>query len=367
MSKSMKLFAVTGLTLIPAVSMAAPTLSDVLDASGITATGYVSGGYQTNFNKGSTLGGRAFDSKTDSFTLNQAALTISKLPTEGFGALANVILGDDAKAINSSYQNGSSSSDFSLTQAYLQYATGNFTVIGGRFVTLAGYEVINDSLNPHISRSFLFQNAEPLVHTGVRTSYKFNDVVTGYLGLSNSAVTGSATDTNKQKTIEAGVALTPVAPLSIGIYDYYGFDSSGDPSGSSRKTNFLDVVAAYKINDAFTVGLNGDYAKFFSVGAVPGSSITGVAGYASYQFTDQWGLRGRVEYAKLKADGVPDQDVETYTLTGVYSPLKSFDLLAEVRYDTGSDAFFPDGTNALGVPQTKDSQGDVAIKAIYKF
>jgi hypothetical protein len=363
----MKLLSVVGFASIPAVSMAAPTLSDVLDASGITATGYVSGGYQTNFNNGSTLGARTFDSKTDSFTLNQAALTVSKLPTEGFGALANVILGDDAKVINSSYNASESNNNFSLTQAYLQYATGNFTVIGGRFVTLAGYEVINDSLNPHISRSLLFTAAEPLVHTGVRTSYKFSDIVTGYLGVNNSAVSGDATDTNKQKTLEVGVALTPTTPLSIGIYDYYGFDSSGDPSGSSRKTNFLDVVAAYKISDAFTVGLNGDYAKFFSVGEVLGSSVTGVAGYASYQFTDQWGLRGRAEYVKFKADGTPDNDVETYTVTGVYSPAKSFDLLAEVRYDKGKESVFPDGLDSTGLPQTKDSQGDVAIKAIYKF
>jgi UDP-3-O-acyl-N-acetylglucosamine deacetylase len=127
------------------------------------------------------------------------------------------------------------------------------------------------------------------------------------------------------------------------------------------------VVAAYKISDAFTVGLNGDYAKFFSVGAVPGSSVEGVAGYASYQFTDQWGLRGRAEYVKLKADGVKGQDVETYTLTGVYSPAKSFDLLAEVRFDDGSEKFFPDGFDSAGAQQLKDSQGDVAIKAIYKF
>lgn len=363
MKKPTTLFSTLGLALLPAVSHAAPTLSEVLDASGITATGYVSGGYQTGFNKGNQLGGRAFDTKTDSFILNQAALSISKLPTEGFGAFANVIVGEDAKAINASYGDGSG--NFDLTQAYLQYAVGNFTVIGGRYVTLAGYEVINDSLNPHISRSYLFQNAEPLVHTGVRTSYKFSDVVTGYLGLNNSAYSGAASDSNKQKTIEVGAAITPIAPLSIGIYDYYGIDQ---PDGvDQQKTNYLDIVAAYKVSDAFTVGLNGDYAKFYSKGAAPGSSITGVAGYASYQFTDQWGLRGRVEYAKLKADGTKDQDVETYTLTGVYSPAKSFDLLAEVRYDTASDKRFPDGVTPAGAPQLKDSQGDVAVKAIYKF
>lgn len=359
MRKHIKLLSVAGLVCLPGLSFAddaaAPLtgLAKVLDESGITATGNVSGGYQANFNKGSTLGGRAFDSKTDSFTLNQAALTVSKLPTEGFGALVNVIAGDDASVINGSYGDGSSK--FNVTQAFVQYATGNLTVIGGRFVTLAGYEVINDALTPHVSRSYLFQNAEPLVHTGVRASYKFSDVVTGYLGVNNSAVAGFATDTNKQKTIESGVALAPTSALSIGIYNYYGVDS--------QATNYLDVVAAYKVTDAFTVALNGDYFRAFSKGAVPGGEIKGVAAYASYQVSDLVGLRGRIETVNVKPDGVKSDSVQTYTGTLVLSPSKSFDLLTEVRYDTDKKSYsvFPDGAGF------KDSQGDVAVKAIYKF
>jgi hypothetical protein len=47
----------------------------------------------------------------------------------------------------------------------------------------------------------------------------------------------------------------------------------------------------------------------------------------------------------------------------VYSPASSFDILGEVRYDTSkkSQPIFPDGANA------KDSQGDVAVKVVYKF
>jgi len=356
-----KLLSVVGFICLPGLSFAddAPAappltgLAKVLDESGITATGHVSASYQTNFNNGSTLGGRAFDSKTDSFTFNQAAITVSKLPTEGFGALVNVIVGDDGQVVNGSYGDGSSK--FNLTQGFVQYATGAFTVIGGRYVTLAGYEVIDDSLTPHISRSFLFQNAEPLVHTGVRASYKLNDQVTGYLGVNNSAVAGFATDTNKQKTIESGVALTPIAPLSIGIYDYYGVDA--------QASNYLDIVAAYKVSDALTFALNGDYFRAFSKGAIPGGEIKGVAGYASYQLTELIGLRGRIEYVNVKPDGVKSDSVETFTGTVVVSPAKSFDILGEVRYDTDKKAYsiFPNGDT------TKDNQGDVAVKVIYKF
>lgn len=179
--------------------------------------GYLSASYSTNFNDGNQLGGRTFDGTTDSFAFNQAALTVSKLPTEGFGALVNVIAGNDATVINGSYGDGDSK--FNLTQAYVQYAVGGLTVIGGRYVTLSGFEVINETATPHIAHGYLFQNAEPLVHTGLRASYKFNDTITAYLGLNNSAIGGAATDNNKLKTIESGVALTPIKPLSIGLYN----------------------------------------------------------------------------------------------------------------------------------------------------
>lgn len=354
-----KLLSIAGLACLPGLALAddAPPpltgLAKVLDESGITANGYLSASYQTNFNKGNVLAGRTFDTSTDSFTFNQAALTVSKLPTEGFGALVNVIVGDDARVINGSYGDGNSK--FNLTQGFVQYAVGGLTVIGGRFVTLAGYEVISETGTPHISRSYLFQNAEPLVHTGVRASYKLNDQVTGYLGVNNSAIAGFALDTNKQKTIESGVVLTPIAPLSIGIYDYYGVDTTA--------SNFLDIVAAYKVSDALTLAVNGDYFRVFSKNGTPGGETKGVAAYAAYQVTDLIGLRGRAEYVNLKPDRVKSDSVETFTGTVVVSPAKTFDILGEVRYDIDKKRYsiFPDGAN------TKDNQGDVAVKVIYKF
>src|SRR5882757_5807605 len=143
--KYVGLLASAGALCLPSVvSAAGPSLSDVLVNSGISVSGYLDSSYTEGFNKGSTLGGgnaggRAFDVKSDSFTFNQAALNIGYLPTEGFGGFVNVIAGDDAKVINGSYQCSTSGNDFALTQAYVQYATGNLTVIGGRYVTLSGF------------------------------------------------------------------------------------------------------------------------------------------------------------------------------------------------------------------------------------
>ena len=48
-----------------------------------------------------------------------------------------------------------------MTQAYVQYATGSWTFIGGKFVTLAGAETINPTTDTNFSRSILFGYAFP--------------------------------------------------------------------------------------------------------------------------------------------------------------------------------------------------------------
>jgi hypothetical protein len=354
--------------LMPALSHAAgPSLSDVLVNSGIQASGYVDGSYVASFNKGNALGGgavgtRAFDTSSNTFTFNQAALNIGYQPTEGFGGFVNVITGQDAKYINASY--GSGSSDFALTQAYVQYATGNLTVIGGRFVTLSGFEVINSTLDNNVSRSLLFQNLEPLVHTGVRASYKFSDLITGYLGLSNSALSGQGIDNNKQKTVEAGGLLTPNKAISVGLYEYYGFDEGVSTNGvgpASQATSLTDLTASWQVIDPLQLGLNVDYKKVYSAGDASGGQAYGVAGYINYTILAN--LKGslRGEYVKAKAPGYSENDNEV-TLTLDYSPASNFDLLGEVRVDGSANDIYPNGS-----ADPKGSESDVAVKAIWKF
>jgi len=52
----------------------------------------------------------------------------------------------------------------------VQYAHGPLTIIGGKFVTLAGAEVINSTLDTNYSRSILFGYAIPFSHTGARSA-----------------------------------------------------------------------------------------------------------------------------------------------------------------------------------------------------
>ena len=172
-------------TLAASAATATPSLGAVLAATpGLSITGYVSAGY-AHFDT-TTPGLRQFDTKQNSFSLNQAAMTLSYLPTSGAGGLVNVIAGSDAKILRNAELFGSTTnSQFDILQAYAQYATGPLTFMAGKFVTLAGAETINPTTDTNISRSLLFTYLIPLEHTGVRATYAPSSSLMLTAGLNN--------------------------------------------------------------------------------------------------------------------------------------------------------------------------------------
>src|SRR5258708_29647381 len=164
----------------PAAEPAKPapgTLAGLLDTSGITESGYVAASYYHS-NGYSTY--HQFDNKHDTFQLDQAALTLAYQPKEGFGALVNIAAGEDMKILNAA--EGSNPNTFDIVQAFAQYASGPLTVIAGKYVTLAGAEVIAPTGNTNFSRSLLFF-AEPLTHTGIRATSAASDTFSVIVGV----------------------------------------------------------------------------------------------------------------------------------------------------------------------------------------
>ena len=222
MRKYLGLLASAGFVVAPVVGHAAvPSIGDVLTASGITEAGYIDVGYDAT-----SLGG-------NSFHLDQATLTLSKVPTQGVGGLITVMLGNDATTVNEAY--GESATNFAAAQAYLSYTTGGLTVIAGRYYTLAGAEVIDPTQDANITRSLLFTDVQPLVHTGVRATYKISDALSVIGGVNNTAFgtdhgtgpTAGTYDANAQKTLEAGVTYAPLSTLNIAATEYYEATGSG--------------------------------------------------------------------------------------------------------------------------------------------
>src|SRR6202011_1279626 len=94
----------------------------------------------------------------------------------------DVMAGEDARVLHAAEDGHDNTVD--IRQAFIQYAAGPVTVIAGKYVTLAGAEVINPTLNTNFSRSLLFFE-EPLTHTGIRGSYVLTEEFTVSGGANN--------------------------------------------------------------------------------------------------------------------------------------------------------------------------------------
>src|SRR3984885_11396730 len=269
-----------------------PGLSDLLTGWGLTVSGdiaasyYHSNGYPGSAAPDSPVGSfREFDADHDSFQLDEAGLQIGYQPKTGIGGFVDVIAGTDAQILNEAETNGSSSGAVDVRQAYLQYATGPLTIIAGKYVTMAGAEVINPSQDTNFSRSLLFWQLEPLDHTGLRATYAATDTISISVGVNNG---WNYTDlsTSGSKTGEFNATWTPNKIVSIGVTGYFGKD---DVLFNGQELSLIDFVGTYNVTSALTLILNADF-KQTSGNGIDGDDATthinGFAGYANYAISD---------------------------------------------------------------------------------
>jgi len=372
MKKLLVASAVSAALAAPATALAqqvrVPTLSQVLDASGISVTGYIDAGYNwANRDIEQTPQFRVFDAQNNSFVLHQVGLTIAKQPKEGFGGLVNLTVGKDAQVIHSFPEttNGLGSM-FDITQAYGSYSSGALTVIGGKYTTLAGTEVIASTGNTTISRSMLF-GAIPFTHTGVRASYAPSDTITLYGGLNNGW--DQLTDANRQKTLEIGATFNPVKALTITASGYFGNDAGTtpgtQPSAVQGERDLIDVVANFIVSNDVNIG-----AEILTFKQdVPGGTTAkydGLAGYFNIMLAKQYRATVRGEYFNDKNGFHFSTPTGTKyyegTLTLSYLPNSSVELRTEVRYDKANNAVYIDSDGS-----TSKTLMTFGLEGLYKF
>lgn len=353
---------------------AGPSLKDVLTTSGIDLHAYIDAAYSYMSGSGlftSGVADRVFDTEPNSFNVHQAALTVDYLPKEGLGGLVNLTAGRDARVIASV---GESTSNFDVTQAFVQYAHGPLTIIGGKFVTLAGAEVINSTLDTNYSRSILFGYAIPFAHTGVRLNYAASDQVTIIAGVNNGW--DQLQDQNKQKTGELGLTYTPNKMFSLAVQGYSGVENTAVDTHGRR--DLIDAVGTYNATSKLTFILNIDWADQENVaslidGTKSKAKWDGAALYGNYQISDPWAISLRVEYFDDK-DGYRTGVIQKWkegTATLRYTPNANFELRSEGRYDrSDGNAFVDDALSFAasgGKSGTKNSGWSLGLEAIVKF
>ena len=352
----------------PAAKVAETKFDEMLDSAGLTVSGYVAASYYASNGYPLPSNIHQFDVEHNTFQLDQAGLQVAYQPKEGFGALVDMMEGEDARILHAA-EDGHDNS-FDLRQAFLQYATGNLTVMAGKFVTLAGAEVINPTLNTNFSRSLLFFDSEPLTHTGVRGAYVMGDF-TFTAGLNNGWNTTSTS--YGSKTGELSVAWAPASKLfSLAANAYFGKAQAYD----AEKT-LIDVVATYNVTSALSLVLNFDWDQqqrglIDAAGFLHDASWNAAAFYVNYAINDQFRVSARAEYLD-DTDGFvtgAKQTLKEGTLTFGYAPVKNFELRAEFRYDksgSGTPTFFRTQQAIYARTPDSDNLSEFALQGVYKF
>lgn len=350
-----------------------PTMGAMLGASGIVLNGYVDVSY-TQF-LGDSANFRVFDgdyvldddgdgfedslkdSNRSSFNFNQAAITIAKQPKQGAGALVNLTAGTDADKISST---GSASGDnFDVTQAFVQYAAPAYTVMAGKFVTMAGAEVIGSTGNANISRSVMFGYAIPFTHTGARVQIPLGESLNVFVGVNNGWDQLTEGDAGG-KTGELCLTFTS-GMLALGVVGYSG-DEPVSATQSERR-DLVDAVATLKLSDTLSLVLNYDYGRQ-DFGTAGDAEWDGVAGYVNFQATDTVRLSARAEVFDDR-DGYRtgvQQQLKEVTATVGYAVDQNLELAVEARHDLSNANSFLDNDGVAD-----DQQTSLAIRGLYKF
>ncbi len=278
----------------------------ILKDTGVEAGGWLSLGWHGDSND-------LFNSNPDRINVHQAWLFAEKVATSengelGFGFRLDALYGTDAgdtvsfgNGVDSSgdgrgwdagsnFQRGSGYG-FALPQAYVEAASGDWSVKAGHFYTLIGYEVVGAPGNFFYSHAITMYNSEPFTHTGVLASYAASDDTTYYGGWTAGWDTGFEQFAEGSNFL-GGVSTSVSDDVALAYMTTIG-DFGARGSEGFMQSVIFDVALADDLNYVVQSDL-------LHVGST-GEDHIGINQYLFYTVDDQLSLGGRFEWWKSDA------------------------------------------------------------------
>jgi hypothetical protein len=332
--------------------------------------GFIDTSYTYNFNTPAkpctTVGGvavfncaHAFDVAHNAFSLNLAELALEKKPTAesrggfrldlDYGSTAAIVAGFEPGGSTGIYQN--------VQQAYVSYLApagkGSLQFDFGKFVTPAGFEVIESKDNWNYSRGLLFWLAIPLYHEGLRVAYNPNDkvTVTGFVFNGWNDVV----ENNTGKSVGASVSVKPNAALTIAENYIGGPEIPGD---NSDWRHLSDTVLTYTASPMVSLAANYDFGKELT------SQWQGIALYAKFQPNPWFAVTPRYEFFKDRdgwATGTP-QNLQDFTLTAEFKHKDGVMMRVEYRGDFSNTEYFTKNAS-----EPTKNQNEFLVSWVYAF
>lgn len=361
---------------------------------GLKIGGMVVTSYRYDFNNPESrrISLRSFDVWNNSFIPDLFQLQVSRAPGDGdgvgfltkvdFGKLAgrlgnftdwngDGVFGDTAEEDN----------DIELQEAYVTYnfpGIPEWQILGGKFATPIGMEVIESPLNYNVSRSLQFSWGGPFTHVGATTSYAFAPEFSMMLGIINGW--DNVVDSNDGKTVIGAINITPVPEFAMKIAGTYGPEQA-DRGDSNR--GLVDV--GFTIKPIENLALLLEYMYGNETDIVPGTAEWNTfSGIVAYDLPDAlavpigFALRGeyfddsdgtRLPFYSPRVIDPPlpgtYQNAWEVTFTGKVVIATGLMFRAEYRYDSAKNDLYE--RQPVGNNRFRDSQQTISAELSYVF
>ena len=339
----------TGPSPAPAQAQPPATPSDNPFANvllGVTFEGYYQYNWNQPYDRVNLL--RAYDTRANVFSIQQAALVLEMAPdvaaNRRFGARIDLQFGQATETVQGSPANEPRPDVYRhVWQAYGSYVFPvgrGLRTDFGKFGSMLGYETNYAKDNDHFSRAYLF-NFLPFYHNGLRTSLTVNDKVTLLYMLTNGIQ--QTEDFNDFKSNHVAAVVKPNDKIAWTINYYFGQEHSdaGEPTGPDGLFTVFDTYATVAATPDLSFGVDVNYTTNQVLKSDPSLALFGLAGYARYQVSREGAFALR--YERLDDEGLfggIDQVLQELTLTAEYKLTDGFIARAEWRRDWSNQLFF---------------------------
>jgi hypothetical protein len=335
-------------------TQAAPAAADNPFANvllGVTFEGYYQYNWNRPFDRVNPL--RAYDTRANSFSIQQTALVLEMAPDVSagrrFGARLDLQFGQATATVQGSSANEPRPDVYrNVWQAYGSYVFPvgrGLQTDFGKFASMLGYETNYAKDNSQYSRAYLF-NFLPFYHSGLRASLPVNDKLTLMYMLSNGIQ--QTEDFNDFKSNHVAAIVKPNDKVAWTVNYYFGQEQSdaGEPTGPDGVFRVVDTYVSFTATPELSFGLDVNYTTSEVLKSDPSLSLQGLGAYARYQASPKGALSLR--YERLDDEGLfggIEQVLQEITLTAEHRFADGFAARAEWRRDWSNQLFFTGPTS----------------------
>jgi hypothetical protein len=331
------------------------------------------GYYEYNWNRppDRSLALHAYDTRANTFGIQQAALVVDAAPNldvgRRYGLRVDLQFGQATETVQGGAANEPRPDVYRhVWQAYGTYlfplGKNGLQADFGKFASILGYETNYAKDNQAFTRAYLF-NFLPFYHSGLRLTLPLNDKVSVLYMLTNGVQ--QTEEFNDFKSNHFAAVVKPTSLVSWTINYYFGQEQSdaNQPGGPDGFFRVFDTYVTVTPTPSVALGLDVNYVTSEVQKAAPSLSLQGAAVYARYQISGPVGVG--VRYERLDDEGLFGgiaQVLHEATLTAEYKLADGFLVRGEFRRDWSNEAFFP---GRLGADDLRGHQSTALIGAVW--